>query len=171
MAAPDDALNSAERFEMGMRHVPGAVSIVSTMHNGVRRGMTMTAVCSILAEPPTLLIGVNRSASAHDLITASGCFAVNQLKCGHNEAADLFAGRRGIDGDMRFVDTHWFRARTGAPILIDSFASFDCRVVQTVAAETHSLFIGRVEQVFFDGASDDPLVYLRGKYNGVCELM
>lgn len=150
-------------YKAGMRQLPSGVCIVSTSHLGARRGLTLTALCSVSADPPTLLVCVNRSASAHDLIEHSGCFAVNQLAIEHNDEAQIFAGRRGIDDELRFKRGSWSILETGAPILEGAVANFDCRVTQTIQIATHSIFVGEVAAARFD-ESREPLVFLRGAY-------
>ena len=41
-------------FRAAMRTVPGAVAVITAEHDGVRNGMTATAVCSVSAHPPQL---------------------------------------------------------------------------------------------------------------------
>ena len=53
-------------FKKGMRHLAASVTLITTRHRDRRGGLTATAVCSVSAEPPQLLICVNKSASAHD---------------------------------------------------------------------------------------------------------
>ena len=62
-----------------MRHLAGAVTVIATGAPGHRFGLTATAVCSLSDEPPTLLVCVNRPASAHDVISRNGNFSVNLL--------------------------------------------------------------------------------------------
>ena len=52
-----------EQFKTGMRSLAGAVNIITTTHAGHPYGMTATAVCSASADPPTVLICVNKLAS------------------------------------------------------------------------------------------------------------
>ena len=118
-----------------MRQLPGAVCLVGAAHEGARRGLTLTAICSVSIDPPSLLVCVDRNASAHDLIALSGCFAVNQLSTEHMAEARVFSGQCGIDGDLRFAAERWGVLKTGAPVLNDAVAVFDCRVIDSVASQ------------------------------------
>ncbi|MGH7756899.1 MAG: flavin reductase family protein, partial [Vulcanimicrobiaceae bacterium] len=42
-----------------MRHFPTGVSIVTTSADGVPKGFTATAIASVSAEPPMVLVCVN----------------------------------------------------------------------------------------------------------------
>lgn len=132
-------------------------------NEGARRGRTLTAICSVSIDPPSLLVCINRNASAHDLIALSGCFAVNQLSTEHVPEARVFSGQCGIDGDLRFAPERWGVLSTGAPILNDAVAVFDCRVVDSVMTKTHTVFMANVVAARLD-SSREPLIYLRGQY-------
>ena len=58
----------ATAFKRGMRHLAASVTLITTRHRDLRGGLTATAVCSVSAEPPQILVCVNKTASAHDPI-------------------------------------------------------------------------------------------------------
>ena len=146
-----------------MRHQAGAVTLISTGKHGNRTGLIATAVCSLTDSPPTLLICVNQSASAHKLIADTGSFCVNLLCPSHTDLVGVFTGKTGLAGEARFDDALWRTLVTGAPVLKDALASFDCEVVDTKKVSTHTIYIGEVR----DGAAreaEEPLVYFRGGF-------
>jgi flavin reductase (DIM6/NTAB) family NADH-FMN oxidoreductase RutF len=145
-----------------MRLLAGGVTLVSTLHDGERGGLTATAVCSVSAEPPQLLACVNKTASAHDLILASGIFCINLLGLQHIDLAARFSGQHGTEGDDRFKDRPWRRLKTGAPVLPDALASFDCETVRLVDVGTHTIFIGAIVDVVVNGGQ--PLVHADGGF-------
>ena len=49
-----------------------AVSVISTRHNTIRHGITVTSVTSVSMNPPSLLFCINRAASLHDPVIRSG---------------------------------------------------------------------------------------------------
>jgi len=70
----------AGQFKLGMRTLAGAVNIITSMHAGHRYGMTANAVCSASAEPPTVLVCINKLASTHNAVSKSKVFCVNVLR-------------------------------------------------------------------------------------------
>lgn len=153
----------AKEFLAAMRQLAGAVSIVTTRHGARRAGLTATAVCSLSIEPPRLLACVNKSAGAHDHIGAGGRFCVNVLGVQHVNLAQRFAGALGIEGEERFADgAEWSELATGAPVLADALAAFDCRVHQAIDSASHTIFIGDVERTADNCGA--PLIYLDGTY-------
>jgi flavin reductase (DIM6/NTAB) family NADH-FMN oxidoreductase RutF len=141
---------SSADFIAGMRRHAAGVTIVTTRLGGIRAGLTATSVCSITAEPPRLLVCVQRDADAHDIVLRSRLFAVNVLTPAQRAIADRFGGLDESRGPSRFALGDWMPGITGAPLLAGAAASFECALVETVAASTHSVFIGQVEAARFD---------------------
>jgi flavin reductase (DIM6/NTAB) family NADH-FMN oxidoreductase RutF len=151
------------QFRDAMRRLAGGVTIVTTSDGQRRRGLTATGVCSLSAEPPSLIVCVNRRAEAHDLIAATRRLCVNVLGSAHRSLAECFAGRHGERGEARFLRGQWGTLATGAPCLADAVAVFDCAIVDSWSFATHTVFVCHV--VATRGASpDDPLVYFDGSF-------
>lgn len=126
--------------------------------------MTATAIVSVSVDPAQMLICVNRSASAHDLINGSNAFCINILAVNHRKIAERFAGMDGVKGDDRFRDLgQWSALATGAPVLEGGRGSFDCRIVSTVAAATHTIYIGEVVELALN-CDAEPLLYADGAF-------
>ena len=163
VAVPASSHVSADMFKQAMRRLAAGVTIVTTRHNQVRGGLTATAVCSLSIDPPQLLVCVNRTAAAHELIAEGENLCVNLLAHKHHSLAARFAGQTGILGSDRFRAGRWTALKTGAPVLEDALASFDCIVTEKVAASTHTIFIGRVVDVHLR-ANGKPLLYAQGTF-------
>ena len=157
----------AEQFKVGMRTLAGAVNIISSLHGGHRYGMTATAVCSATAEPPTVLVCINKLATTHGAVAKSKVFCVNVLRAEDWELSTTFSGAQ--SGEGRFKSRDWTRLATGSPVLIDALVSFDCRVVKKIMHGTHSIFLGQVEQVLV-GKKGKPLLYSEGQYAKLASL-
>jgi flavin reductase len=157
----------ASQFKLGMRSLAHAVNVITAAHGGHRYGMTATAVCSATAEPPTLLVCLNRSSATHGGVTGSKAFCVNVLRAEDSELSNLFSGAQ--SGEGRFKAREWSKLATGSPILLDALVSFDCRVVKKVVQGSHTIFLGQVLQVVF-GKKGKPLLYADGQYAKLASL-
>ena len=142
-----------------MRHVPTGVTVITTVHDGVDAGFTANAFASVSADPPMLLICVNRTASSHALISASGIFCVNLLAREQQHIAEKFAGG---EPKERFVGVALERGPLGTAIVAGSLAHFECRLAEEHSAGTHTIFIGKV--VGCDSRSGEPLGYYDRTY-------
>jgi flavin reductase len=157
----------AGQFRAGMRTLTGAVNIITSAHAGHRYGMTATAVCSATAEPPTVLVCINKLAATHGAVAKAKSFCVNVLRTEHWELSSTFSGAQ--SGEARFKSGHWTRLATGSPVLIDALVSFDCRVVKKMVHGTHTVFLGQVEQMLL-GQKGKPLLYSDGQYAKLTSL-
>jgi flavin reductase len=156
---------SSDEFRSGMRHLAGAVSIIATSCDGRRYGMTATAVNSLAAEPPTLIVCVNKSASVHLPITNSQRFCVNVLDESDVALARQFSSSSEEARVRRFQDGEWAALVTGAPVLATSRVSFDCMLIDSMESGTHTVFIGVVQAIRV-GDSGNALIYLDGQFGG-----
>jgi flavin reductase (DIM6/NTAB) family NADH-FMN oxidoreductase RutF len=137
--APDD-------FRTAMRQIPAAVTIVTTSAGGVRHGLTATAVASVSADPPQVLVCVNRGARSSVAISVAGRFGLNYLGAEHIELAEAFAAPTG-DHEDRFRRARWSDSPSGTPLLLDALVAFECIVVNEIRSGTHVIFIGQVTAV------------------------
>jgi flavin reductase (NADH)/flavin reductase len=154
---------SPELFKQGMRRLTASVCVITTKDkNGVRHGITATAVCSVTAEPPTLLCCMNRSNTSYEAFRDAGRFAVNVLGTDHKEIAGRFASK--LDSEARFEGAEWIEAETGSPILVAAAVGFDCRTVQLVEAGSHTIFIGEIADIVLSEAAGGCLLYGDGAY-------
>ena len=142
-----------------MRRLAATVTIVTAGREGWRFGMTATAVTSVTAAPPTLLICVNRAASIHGIVAETGHFCINILGTHHAPLVGPFGG--GSEGEARFGHGAWSHQDGGMPFLDDAQASLFCAVRQTVVYGSHSIFIGEVQSLRLSDAVA-PLLYQDG---------
>jgi flavin reductase (DIM6/NTAB) family NADH-FMN oxidoreductase RutF len=151
-------------FRSAMRELAGGVSAISCRHGGQLAGFAATSVSSLSVDPPSLIVCVNRSSSSWPTLAAAKCFGVNILSSTHHELAHRFSGAGGAEGAQRFEEANWISLRTGAPLLEDALASFDCAVSEIIERYSHAIVIGRVEAVRRHGGRG-ALVYWRGAYD------
>ncbi|WP_370302275.1 flavin reductase family protein [Pseudooceanicola sp.] len=151
----------AAAFKFAMRKVPSPVAVITTVSAGRRYGLTATAICTATADPPTILVSINRAAAACPVIEETGIFAVNFLTEDQSEIARLFTPtKRGADvlqDDARFHRGDWTQAPQGAPVLRGAVCGFDCTLVQIIANGTHNLFLGEVTNA--TATSESGLLY------------
>jgi flavin reductase (DIM6/NTAB) family NADH-FMN oxidoreductase RutF len=148
-------------FRKAMRRLTSAVSVISTLHDGVRFGITVTSVTSVSMAPPSLLFCVNRSSRLHDPVIRSGRFCVNILHAHQIDIADAFSGR--TPGADRFLCGEWASDEEDVPYLIPAQANVFCEADAVSSYGTHSIVIGKVREVAVRGQVA-PLLYQDGQY-------
>jgi flavin reductase (DIM6/NTAB) family NADH-FMN oxidoreductase RutF len=121
------------------------VSVVTTARGAERSGMTVSAFASLSLEPPQILVCLAKDARTAQLLRDTGVFAVSFLNERQAGLSDRFAGRVPLDTiEERFNGVEVFSAVTGAPILADSIAWLDCRVLTQHDGSSHWIVIGEV---------------------------
>lgn len=157
-------------FKLGMRSLVGAVSVVAVQgHEGAVAGLTATAVCSLSADPPSLLVCVNRSASLAPALKQDAEFSVNVLTEDQIDVAQAFGGQKQVRGTGRFVYGSWSRSEHDVPLLGGARVSFECVVGQVMDYGSHHVVIGRVIDVHPGRRDARPLLYGDGRYLGAGE--
>jgi flavin reductase (DIM6/NTAB) family NADH-FMN oxidoreductase RutF len=159
-------LATAADFKRGMRQLASGVNVITVCDGRASDGLTATAVCSLSAEPPHLLVCVNATANAHEPLRRVGAFCLNVLARGQEDIARRFASMDGAGREARFDLGKWFPLATGALALQGALANFDCLVVREIIAATHTVFIGRVIEVRMGGEAT-PLIYWGGSFDGL----
>ena len=145
-----------DQFLEAMSRAATSVSVVTTDGPGGRAGVTVSAMCSVSADRPSLLVCVHHLSPASAAIKANGCFCVNVLRADQPAISDTFAGR-----------AEWRRLATGAPALDRPLAAFDCTRMKLVEWGTHFVLIGDIVDVETDAGT--PLIYVHRGY-GVPDL-
>lgn len=158
---------SAKEHCDSMRHFAVGVVLITGRNGEAKAGLTATAVCSVTADPPRLVVFVNKNVVARQIIMDSGALYVNVLAGDQEEIAKVFAGMvKDVHGDARFQYGTWGEQVTGAPSLENALTSFDCRVIKVFDESTHNAFLC---EVLSTCARDqgDALVYLNGSFRRI----
>lgn len=157
-------LVSGDDHRVGMRNLAAAVTIITARQGDTHLGLTATAVCSVTAEPPRLVVFVNKKVAACEAIMHSGALCVNVLSAEQEHEAKVFAGMvEGVYGEARFAHGQWHDLASGVPVLDGALANFDCRVVKVFDESTHHAFL--CEVLATRGLKDgEPLLYLNGAF-------
>jgi 3-hydroxy-9,10-secoandrosta-1,3,5(10)-triene-9,17-dione monooxygenase reductase component len=149
-----------------MRRLVGGVSVITAGTGEARTGLTVTSAHSLSMDPPTMLVCVNRIASAWPVIRRERHFCVNILDARHQHIADRFTGRGGVKGAERYEGACWRQFSTGAFGLEDALAVIDCAVEETIERYSHGIIIGAVQAIHI-GAGGEALVYGHGRYRAL----
>lgn len=158
---------SPEQHCGALRRLAGPVTIITTGGGETPAGLTATAVASVTADPPRLIVFVNKKVSATSVILDSGTLCVNILAADQEDVARAFAGMMAdVAGPARFEHGDWDQLLTGAPALIGALASLDCRVIRAISESTHHAFLCEVLATR-EREGGAALIYLNGGFQNV----
>lgn len=156
-----------DTFREVMGRLAGGVTVVTALGgDGLPRGFTATAVCSVSLVPPLVLVCVGRDANTSGAIRETRRYALNFLRSEDAASADRFAGSKGT----KFEGVEWVDAPGGSPLLPGVLAWVECHVERDVEAGDHTIFIGRVTAAAIQSAQETPLVHFGGRYHTVADL-
>ena len=139
-----DAAAHRDAFIAAMRKACSTVCVVTTDGPAGRFGVTVSAMTSVTADPPAVLVCVNSDNFVIPAVLGNGSFCVNLLNEGQREVSEVFAGRRPAPDGNRFGSADWITLETGSPGLIGAAAVLDCRLAHQHQFGSHTLFIGTV---------------------------
>jgi flavin reductase (DIM6/NTAB) family NADH-FMN oxidoreductase RutF len=154
----------AANFRTSMRATAASVALLTARSSdGTAFGMAVTSWGSLSMDPPSMLVAVNRTASVHAVIATSRHFCLNLMSEGHANILERFS--RSDMRDKRFTDEDWEAGPKKLPVLRGALASQICTVQGTYDYGTHTIFLGRVEDVMLPDAANNnlnPLIWLNG---------
>src|SRR5687767_2671308 len=90
---------------LGQRAI-GATVVTAKDGNGPK-GLLALSASHISADPPMMLVSVDRKTSALETIRESGAFAINFLPDTAADLAKAFGGGGGVSGAERFAGAQW----------------------------------------------------------------
>lgn len=150
-------------FRAVMGRYATGVAVVTTVHLGMDHAMTANALTSVSLDPPLVLHCVETDSRFHDAVLATGFWGVSLLaETGRGRARWLAEKGRPLEGQLLTVP-HRPGPVTGAALLTDSVATFECRTTAVHEAGDHQVIIGEVLGLAL-AESQRPLVYWASHY-------
>jgi flavin reductase (DIM6/NTAB) family NADH-FMN oxidoreductase RutF len=135
----------------------GVTVVTAGDAEGVRAGLTASAVSSVSAEPPLLLTCISTSRFTLELIKHRRSFAINILDARHAHIASHFASAH----PCKFDGIETVAGVLGNPILAERLGHAECELFNVVEAGDHSIVIGHL--IGGSVIDTDPLLYFRGR--------
>lgn len=148
---------AAEAFREAMRRTASGVAVVTSEGPAGRVGVTVSSLCSLSMEPPSVVFCVHRDNRGLAALLENGVFVANVLCHGQTRVAESFAGLIPELREDRFAVADWAPASTGAPALQGALCAFDCRVASVFDFASHRIVAGVV--VGLEAAAAEPLVF------------
>ena len=155
---------AAADFVRAMRHVASSVTVVTSQGPAGYHGATVSAFCSVSAEPPQVLVCLRSDSRIAQIISRNGSFCVNVLPNVAQGVADRFAGRDDHRVTDRFDGIEVDDPSAAGPV-IEGCTAFGCELATFFDSGSHRIFIGRVIQLHEN--MNEPLAWMNGSYHRV----
>ena len=155
---------SADAFKRVLSRWPSGVSVVTTNHEGLLYGLTVSSFSSLSLDPPLVLVCLHNENRMPDMIRDSGGFAVSILGEEQQAASNYFA-RPGREPTTAFteIDGQW--TEWNQPVVKGALAHLVCQLHALIPQGDHTITIGRVVGTHHREGS--PLVYFDRAYRSV----
>ena len=161
----------ADAFKAAMRVLAGGVVMVTARRGERLYGLTISACCSISANPPQVLISLAQTASCLPAILETRRFGLSILRAGQKPLAELGA----VPGGQKEVDAFSESPDGSTTMIAGALAHLDCSVDHTFAVSDHVLVIGNVEHAISVPADEleepGPLLYFNRTFHTLGEAV
>lgn len=132
-------------FRSTAAHFASGVTVVTSIADDVPVGTTVNAFTTVSLDPALLLVSLRRGSRLLASVEESGVFAVTILGADQRRHASWFASPTRPTGVAAFAGIATRPApRTGAPLLAEGVAYFDCRVHEVYPGGDHAIVLGEV---------------------------
>ena len=148
-----------------LRMIPyGLYVLTAESRNGAVAAATINWVTQASFSPPLVVLGVKVDSGAHAIIKETGKFALNVLGKGQQAIAFNFFKSHERQGDT-IGGEPLEKSESGVPILLNTPAWMECKLVETVERGDHSIFVGEVTEAGVrrsaEGRADKATLWLK----------
>ncbi len=156
-------LVTADEFRAALGRFASGVTVITvqTPENNIH-GMTASAFCSVSLRPPLVLVCVDHLAETYLHLRERGQFGVSVLKQEQEALSEFFADPERNPDAARRLGVAYKAMKSGIPVVENTLANLDCRVVDAHSAGDHTIFVAEVREVLLGEGL--PLLYFRGRY-------
>lgn len=149
-----------------VRYITQGVYVIAVRDNERKNAFTAAWVMQVSFQPLMLCFSINPEHHSYQLLQATNICTVNALSKQQMQLAEHFA-RSGGD---KMTGFEWQTAPTGAPILSEAIAYFDCRINHYADAGDHKLVICSVVDAGVLNTGEPLLYNDTGNMDGSQEL-
>ncbi len=147
-----------EAKKKSLRMIPYGLFILTAKNGEDVAAATVNWVTQSSFKPPLVAVAIKTDSHPYSTVKAAGNFAINVLGADQKDLAQAFFMTVKPEGNKLGPVT--FRpGTTGAPVLNETPAYWECRVVDVVEHGDHHLFLGEVVEAGVQG--DSPTLLLR----------
>jgi flavin reductase ActVB len=158
-----------ETFKAAMRSLATGVVMVVAQRDDRLWGLTISACCSISANPPQVLISLADDASCRDAILETGRFGLSVLRDDQKHLAELGA----VPGAPKYVDAFCEGAGSEQPttMIAGALVHLECAVERVFEVGDHTLLIGDVRAVVTPRREGGPLLYFDRTFHALGDTL
>jgi flavin reductase (DIM6/NTAB) family NADH-FMN oxidoreductase RutF len=148
-------------FRNAMGKFATGITVVSMKYDNQIIAMTVNAFMSVSLSPKLITISINQQASMHNKFASGKSFGISMLSKEQEGLSRYFAKQL---GDIEEIE---FNNLNETPVLKGSTAILACKIVDSIRAGDHTIFIAEVTD--FAVSDEEPIIFYNGKYRKLVE--
>ena len=130
--------------KIALRKIPHGVYIIGVKQGAALNAFTATWLTQVSFTPPLVALGIKRDSHSLEMIRQDRVFSVNLLGKAQKPLAEHFVKPASVVGE-KLKDVRHRPGKTGAPVLEEAIAYFECEVREIVNEHgDHAVVIGEV---------------------------
>jgi flavin reductase (DIM6/NTAB) family NADH-FMN oxidoreductase RutF len=138
------------------QRITRGVYVIGVVDGEERNAFTAACVMQASFDPLLLVLSINSGHTCYATLKSGRAFSVNVLKKGQ---LDLAAHYGQPSSANKLASTSWTTEITGAPLLPEALAWFECAAVTEQATGDHVLVVGKVLGAKLLDPHSEPLLY------------
>lgn len=158
-------IDDPSTLRRGFTLYPRGVMAVASLIDGARVGLAVSAFVSVSLDPPLMLICIDAESKTWPTLKTAAGIGVSVIAENQAWLGRQLASRR----TDRFAGTTFEERASGALLLADSVARFECTIENETVAGDHLMVLLRVQSMDGD-PSIEPLVWHDSAFAGVRPL-
>jgi flavin reductase (DIM6/NTAB) family NADH-FMN oxidoreductase RutF len=154
----------ADAKKTSLRMIPYGIYVLTAKNGDEVAAATVNWVTQTSFDPPLVAIGVKADSGPLAALKAAGAFALNICGKGQQGMAFGFFKPAELEGE-KISGEPFHPGSTGSPILENTPASVECKVVEIVEKGDHHVVIGEVVDAHLrqapDGRADEAILEMK----------
>ena len=126
-----------------LRQIPYGLFLLTARNGDDVASATVNWVTQSAFKPPLVAVGIKVGSHPYGVVKAAGAFAINVIGEQQKDIAQTFFGSVAPEGN-KLGPVTFTNGTTGAPIISELPAYWECRLVKIVEEGDHHLFLGEV---------------------------
>ncbi|WP_017559725.1 flavin reductase family protein [Nocardiopsis baichengensis] len=132
-------------YTEAMAALPTGVTVVTVRDGRDDIGGTVSALCSISADPPVVMLSLSAEGYLREVVDRQGAFAVSVLGAGHRALAGRFSAEGRPSARLLLdAEPHARGEATGALVLTEALAALECTVERSLEVGDHAVYFAAV---------------------------
>ena len=141
-----------------LRRIPYGLFLLTARNGDDVASGTVNWVTQTSFKPPLVAVGIKQDSHPYAVVKAAGAFALHALGADQKDVAQTFFGPVRPEGNTLGPVT-FSAGATGAPVINEAPAYWECRLVDVVEQGDHHIFVGEVVEAGVKG--DTPTLLMR----------